>query len=102
MSLPRRETRRRPSHPGASVRIELEELGMSITEAARRLRVSRRTLSELVNEGRGVSPEMALKLGRFFGDGPEIWLRMQVAHDLWRVEHDEDAVREADRVEPAA
>lgn len=102
MSLPRRETDRCPSHPGALVRIELEDLGMSITEAARRLRVSRRTLSELVNEGRGISPEMALKLGRFFGDGPEIWLRMQAAHDLWRVEHDEDALREAGRVEPAA
>jgi addiction module HigA family antidote len=72
MSLPRRETDRRPSHPGALVRIELDDLGMSITEAARRLLVSRRTLSELVNEGRGVSPEMALRLGRFFGDGPEI------------------------------
>ncbi len=102
MALPRRELNRPPSHPGAVVRLELEELGLSVTEAARRLHVSRRTLSELVNEGRGVSPEMALKLGRFFGNGTELWLAMQMAHDHWRVEHDEDALREAQRVEPAA
>ncbi len=102
MTLPRRDHDRAPSHPGAVVQIELDELGLSITEAARRLHVSRRTLSELVNEGRGVSPEMALKLGRFFGNGTELWLTMQMAHDHWRVEHDEDALREAERVEPAA
>jgi antitoxin HigA-1 len=102
MALPRRELTRAPSHPGAVVRLELEELGLSITEAAQRLRVSRRTLSELVNGGRGVSPEMALKLGRFFGNGTELWLAMQMAHDRWRVEHDEEALREADQVEPAA
>lgn len=98
----RRDPNRSPAHPGAVVRLELEELGLSITEAARRLHVSRRTLSELVNEGRGVSPEMALKLGRFFGNGTELWLAMQMAHDRWRVEHDEEALREADRIEPAA
>jgi len=93
---------KRPAHPGAVVRIKLEELELSVTEAAQRLHVSRRTLSELVNEGRGVSPEMALKLGRFFGNGTESWLSMQMAHDRWRVEHDEEALREANRVEPAA
>lgn len=102
MTLPRRETNRAPSHPGAVLRLELEELGLSVTEAARRLHVSRRTLSELVNEGRGISPEMALKLGRFLGNGTELWLAMQMAHDRWRVEHDAEALREADRVEPAA
>jgi antitoxin HigA-1 len=102
ITFPRRELDRAPTHPGAVVRLELEELGLSITEAARRLHVSRRTLSELVNEGRGVSPEMALKLGRFFGNGTELWLAMQMTHDHWRVEHDEDALRAAERVEPAA
>lgn len=75
---------------------------MTITEAADRLKVSRRTLSELVNERRGVSPEMALKLGRFFGDGTEIWLAMQMAHDLWQVEHDARAIAEAEEIESAA
>jgi antitoxin HigA-1 len=102
MTLPRRGLNRAPTHPGTVVRLELEELGLSITEAARRLHVSRRTLSELVNEGRGVSPEMALKLGRFFGNGTELWLAMQMTHDHWRVEHDEHALRAAERVEPAA
>ena len=75
---------------------------MSVTEAARRLRVSRRSVSELVNERRGVSPEMALRLGRFFGNGTEIWLQMQTRHDHWAVEHDPEALRAAAEVEPAA
>ena len=102
MPLPRRKLNRAPTHPGAVLRNELEELDLSITAAARRLHVSRRTLSELVNEGRAVSPEMALKLGRFFGNDTELWLAMQMAHDRWRVEHDEEALRAAEMVEPAA
>lgn len=77
-------------------------MGLSITEAAARLRVSRRTLSELVNEGRAVSPEMALRLGRFLGNGPDIWLRMQMAWDRWQVEHDEETLKEIEKIEPAA
>jgi len=84
------------------VRLELEDLGLSITEAAKRLRVSRRTLSELVNEGRAVSPEMALRLGRFLGNGPDIWLRMQMTWDRWQVEHDEETLKEVGKIEPAA
>lgn len=102
MSIPRGPRVRPSTHPGAGVRIELENLGMSITEAAERLRVSRRTLSELVNERRAVSPEMALRLGRFFGDGPDIWLRMQMAWDKWQVEHDEETLAEVEKIEPAA
>ena len=75
---------------------------MTVTEAARRLRVSRRSLSELVNERRGVSPEMALRLGRFLGNGTEIWLNLQMRHDHWVVEHDPEALEAADDVEPAA
>ncbi|MGH7482950.1 MAG: HigA family addiction module antitoxin [Longimicrobiales bacterium] len=98
----RRQAQRAPSHPGAVVSLELKELGLSITEAARRLRVSRRSLSELVNERRGVSPEMALRLGRFFGNGTELWLNLQMRHDHWKVEHDAAALRAASKVEPAA
>lgn len=60
MTHPRREMRRRPTHPGYVVRLELEELGMTISEAADRLGVARPSLSQLVNEHRSVSPEMAL------------------------------------------
>lgn len=100
MSYKRGDLERRPTHPGYVVRVELEELGMSITEAAGRLGVARPTLSQLVNERKRVSPEMALKLGRFFGNGTELWLNMQTRYDRWEVEHDGRALREADRVEP--
>lgn len=101
MSYEREETMRRPpTHPGRVVRMELEELGLNVTEAAERLDVSRQTLSALVNENRSVSPRMALKLGRFFGNGTELWLNMQTRFDRWEVEHDAEARREAARVEP--
>lgn len=90
MPFEREETRRRPTHPGYVVRVELEELGMTVTDAAERLGVSRPSLS----------PLMALKLGRFFGNGTELWLNMQTRFDRWEVEHDRDARREAERVEP--
>jgi len=100
VSHEREEMQRRPTHPGHVVRMELEELGLSITEAAERLGVARPTLSQLVNERKRVSPEMALKLGRFFGNGTAIWLDMQTRYDRWQVEHDPAALREAERVEP--
>lgn len=100
MAYERGERSRRPTHPGQVVRMELEELGLTVKEAAERLGVSRPTLSAVVNENRRVSPEMALKLGRFFGNGTELWMRMQTAHDRWQVEHDADARRAARRVKP--
>ena len=101
MTYPRGTSKRPPSHPGLVVKHELQELGMSVTEAAQRLHISRRTLSELVNERRGMSPEMALKLGRFFGTGTELWMNLQTRYDLWGVENDPEALREAAEVEPA-
>lgn len=101
MDYERRQLKRPPTHPGYVVAMELEDLGLTVTEAAARLGVSRRTLSELANERRGVSPEMALRLGRFFGNGTEIWMNMQTHFDRWQVEHDERAVRAAERVRPA-
>lgn len=100
MSYEREEMQRRPTHPGYVVRIELEEIGMTISEAAERLGVARPTLSQLVNKR--VSPEMALKLGRFFGNGTELWMDMQARYDYWEVEHDALAVREAERIEPVS
>jgi addiction module HigA family antidote len=76
-----------PAHPGAILREEvLPALGISITAAARRLRVSRQSLHAILAERSAVSPEMAVRLGRFCGNGPELWLRMQSAHDLWHAE----------------
>ena len=81
-----RDPKRRPTHPGAILRGDvLPSLGMTQIEFAKRLGVSRLTVSELVNEKRAVSPDMAMRLGRLLGNGPEIWLRMQQTLDLWEL-----------------
>jgi antitoxin HigA-1 len=74
-----------PPHPGAVVRRQcLEPLGLTVTEAAAGLGVTRQALSELLNERAGVSVEMAIRLAKAFGSSPETWLRLQMAYDLWR------------------
>jgi len=76
-----------PVHPGELLREEvLPSLDMSVSEAARQLRVSRQTLHRVLSERSAVSPEMAVRLGRFCGNGPGLWLRMQAAHDVWHAE----------------
>jgi len=100
MGIAREDTRRAPTHPGYVIRMELEDLGMTVTEAAERLGVSRPTLSALVNENKPVSPRMALRLGRFFGNGTDLWMTMQARFDRWQVEHDREALRAAGRIEP--
>lgn len=72
-----------PPHPGLSVRHDcLEPLGLSITEAAKKLRISRKQLSDVVNGRSGISPGMAIRLDMAFGGGAETWLRLQVTYDL--------------------
>jgi addiction module HigA family antidote len=72
-----------PCHPGQIVKDALTEgLGLSITEAAAGLGVSRKQLSALVNERAGISPEMAIRLEKGIGSTAGAWLRMQVAYDL--------------------
>jgi addiction module HigA family antidote len=74
-----------PPHPGGIVRRQcLEPLGLTVTEAARGLGVTRQALSELVNENAGISVEMAIRLSKAFGASPEAWLGMQMAYDLWQ------------------
>jgi antitoxin HigA-1 len=74
-------------HPGAILREDvLPALRMSVTEAAGKLGVSRQTLHGILAEKHAVTPEMAVRLGKFCGNGPQIWLRMQQAHDLWQAE----------------
>jgi addiction module HigA family antidote len=75
-----------PVHPGAIVRFDcLEPLGLSVTEAARVLGVTRQTLNNLVNGKAGVSAEMAVRLSKAFGSEPGFWLRLQVNYDLAEV-----------------
>jgi antitoxin HigA-1 len=72
-----------PPHPGLSVRHDcLEPLGLSVTEAAKRLGVSRKQLSEIVNGRAGISAEMAIRLDKAFGGGAETWHRLQGAYDF--------------------
>lgn len=75
-----------PPHPGSIVRLDcLEPLGLTVTEGAKALGVTRQTLNNLVNEKAGISPEMAVRLAKAFGSTAETWLRMQVAYDLAQV-----------------
>src|SRR5258708_28483928 len=70
-------------HPGRIVRQEcLEPLGLTVTDAAKALGVSRNALSELVNERGGISPEMAIRLDKAFGGGADSWHQMQADYDM--------------------
>jgi addiction module HigA family antidote len=76
-----------PAHPGELLREEvLPSLELNVTEAARQLRVSRQMLHSILSGRSAVSPEMAVRLGRFCGNGAGFWLRLQAAHDLWHAE----------------
>jgi addiction module HigA family antidote len=78
-----------PPHPGGFVlRQCVEPLGLTITQAASALGVTRTTLSELVNEKRGISPEMAVRLSQVFGGSAESWLVQQAQYDLAQVRTD--------------
>jgi addiction module HigA family antidote len=76
-----------PPHPGEIVSdLWLSPLGLTLTEAAARLKISRKTLSAIVNGRTAVSPEMALRLELAFGNSAESWLAHQAAFDLWQLE----------------
>ena len=76
-----------PPHPGRIVRQEcIEPLGLTVTQAARSLGVTRQTLNNLVSCRAGVSPEMAIRLSKAFGSSPEVWLGMQMEYDLAQAE----------------
>ena len=82
-----------PPHPGLSIRHDcLEPVGLTVTDAAQKLGVSRQQLSDLVNGHAGISPEMAIRLDKAFGGGAETWLRLQAAYDL------AEAMRHADKI----
>ena len=78
---------RKPTHPGAILREDVvPALGITQTEFARRLGVSRPIVSELLHEKRALSPDMAIRLARLLDTTPESWLNMQQAVDLWELE----------------
>jgi len=91
-----------PPHPGLSVRHDcLEPLGLSVTDAAHRLGVSRKQLSDIVNCRSGISPEMAIRLDKAFGGGAETWYRLQSAYELAQAMEKADRIK-VERLSPAA
>jgi len=75
-----------PPHPGEIIReLCLVPLGLSVSEAAKALRVSRKTLSEILNGRAGISPEMAIRLAIAFDTTAESWMNQQTQYDLWKV-----------------
>ena len=89
-----------PPHPGKVVRVScLEPLGLSVTEGARALGVSRQALSNLVNGRARMSSEMAIRLAKAFGSTTETWIRLQTAYDIARALEREDEI-EVERYEP--
>ena len=84
-----RDPKRKPTHPGELLRADvLPALKMSQSELARRLGVSRLSVSELLLEKRAMSPDMAVRVARLTSTTPDSWLRMQAAVDLWQLERD--------------
>jgi len=76
-----------PPHPGAIIKkLCLEPLGLTVTDAARALDVSRKTLSSIINGKAGISPEMAVRLSIAFNTSSESWLSQQSQYDLWQAE----------------
>lgn len=83
-----------PPHPGAVLReLCFEPLGMSVTDAAKALGVSRKTLSSILNCRAGISPEMAVRLSIAFDTSAESWLNQQIQYDLWQAEKRRKSLR---------
>ena len=83
-----------PPHPGEVLRdLCLKPLGLTVSEAAKALDVSRKTLSSILNGRAGISPEMAVRLSIALDTTAESWLSQQVQHDLWRAERKRKKLR---------
>ncbi|KQC14453.1 MAG: XRE family transcriptional regulator [Desulfuromonas sp. SDB] len=81
-------TKRKPIHPGVILKEEvLIPLGFTVTESARYLGVTRKTLSELINEKSSLSPDMAVRIAKATNTSPESWMKMQIKLDLWKAEN---------------
>jgi addiction module HigA family antidote len=97
----KRPLKRPPVHPGELLREEvLPALGLSVSEAARRLGVSRQQLHRVLACTHPITTDMALRIGKLAGSGPGLWLRMQQAYDLWHTERQMED--ELSRIEPVA
>ena len=87
----RRDPSRCPPHPGELLREDvIPAVGKTKSEIADLLRISRQHLHAILAERKPVSPQIAVRMGKLFGDGPDIWMRMQAAYDVWQAERTED------------
>ena len=94
MIKPLLERKRCPTHPGEIIKWHyMKPLKLSVSEMAKKLDISRKTLSKIVNRRGSVTPEMALRLSQAFKTSPELWLGLQQNHDLWHALHDSKAWR---------
>lgn len=92
MTIANTGIKRRPTHPGEMLREDfLPDYDLTASAMAKAIGVSRQSINELLRERRGVSPEMALRLSRLFGNAPGFWLNAQRSVDLWEASH---AIRE--------
>jgi addiction module HigA family antidote len=89
--IAKRNPNRCPTHPGALLREDvIPATGKSKTEIADMLGISRQHLYDILRERKPVSPTIAVRVGKLFGDGAGVWTRMQAAYDTWHAERDED------------
>lgn len=88
-----------PPHPGYVLKKEyIDPLGVSVTDLASKLGVSRNTLSSIINERAGVSADMALRLSKAFKTNPDMWLKLKYAHELWMAERLDSGWKEVEPV----
>jgi len=71
-----------PIHPGTLLKDELDEIGVSLNELSRAIRVPMNRISAIVHGKRSITVDTALRLARYFGTSPQMWLNLQIAHDL--------------------
>jgi addiction module HigA family antidote len=94
-----RKRLRRPTHPGGILRRHyIEPLSLTVSGLAAVLGVSRKTLSEIVNEHASITPDMALRLSKAFKTTPELWLNMQRNYDLWQASHKSDDWKQVEAI----
>lgn len=87
----RRDSARCPTHPGELLRdVVIPATGRTKTEVAALLGISRQHLYDILQEKKPVSPAVAVRLGKLFGDGAAVWVRMQAAYDTWQAEQTVD------------
>ncbi|MDJ0666530.1 MAG: HigA family addiction module antitoxin [Desulfobacterales bacterium] len=100
MSIPNTTKRKiPPTHPGEMIREDfMPDYDLNTTSLSKALGVSRQTVNELLRERRSISPTMALRLSRLFGNSPEFWLNVQHARDLWESERQNQ--KELNKIQP--